>query len=78
MRLKPCPFCGGVEEHHLYVASLVADGHPDKPQQYVRCRSCCAEGPWAVSESVAVMKWNGLRGTPRGDEPAPARAEERR
>lgn len=79
--MKPCPFCGGTAPRHLSVRKTLRegceDGEVDAYAYNVFCGSCAAEGPWnKTSEAAAVKAWNGLRGTPRGDEPEEEPREE--
>ena len=56
MKLKPCPFCYGI--------NLFIKREPDVNWLYVCCRDCGCEGPFKISEipqvteNEAINIWN--------------------
>lgn len=52
MKLKPCPYCGGVDQYH---DEVLIDGDYE---YFLCCRGCCCEGPTADSKKSAEMLWN--------------------
>lgn len=51
LKLKPCPFCGGI-------AKLNAPGYEYYSPCWCKCTQCGAEGPTKVSELEAEKGWN--------------------
>lgn len=49
--LSDCPFCGGEG-----MPASAPDG--DWIQYTVMCRSCAAEGPWALTPEGAIENWS--------------------
>jgi Lar family restriction alleviation protein len=53
--LKPCPFCGSVDDDVLEVEDR---GHEYRLRYHVFCTRCLAYGPSATSEAAAISAWN--------------------
>ncbi len=51
LKLKPCPFCGGVAELH-------APGYEYYSPCWCKCTQCGAEGPVKTDELKAEEGWN--------------------
>ena len=61
--LKPCPFCGSTDHHHI---ASVLNG-----RSQVHCEYCGSEGPVCESEASAIAAWNRRTPAPANVCPLP-------
>lgn len=62
-RVKPCPFCGGVNLGYVYTGQQRIE-----LKCAVMCGDCLICGPGGTDKEDALRKWNTRKGEQRDDE----------